>query len=180
MRDENDTALLISIQPKWCGKIFGGEKNIEFRKSAPKLKPPFKAYVYCTAGKDTLTDIIRDGDEIYGDTYHGKPIFIKFDRNCPAEFLGKKKTVVGEMVIDEIAPVKWDYDLQIALYDGSPAINMKSGGLLLKDFLRYQGRGTVYGWHIADYTLYREPKALEDFGMKRPPQSWCYVKGGDR
>lgn len=37
---------LFSIHPKWCEKIFNGEKTIEVRKTAPK--PPFKVVVYCT------------------------------------------------------------------------------------------------------------------------------------
>lgn len=36
--------ILISIHPKWCEKIFNGEKTIEVRKTAPQ--PPFKAIVY--------------------------------------------------------------------------------------------------------------------------------------
>ena len=30
-------AILISIKPKWCEKIFNGEKTVEVRKTAPKL-----------------------------------------------------------------------------------------------------------------------------------------------
>ena len=30
--------------------------------------------------------------------------------------------------------------------------------------------------HITDPIIYNEPKKLEDFGLIRPPQSWCYVK----
>lgn len=50
-------SVLISIQPKWCELIASGEKTIEVRKTAPKLKTPFKCYIYCTLGKglqDTL------------------------------------------------------------------------------------------------------------------------------
>lgn len=41
-------AVLISIQPKWCEKIEKTEKTLEIRKSAPKLRPPFKCYIYRT------------------------------------------------------------------------------------------------------------------------------------
>lgn len=47
METENK-AVLISIQPKWCELIANGEKTIEVRKTKPKLKPPFKCYIYCT------------------------------------------------------------------------------------------------------------------------------------
>ena len=35
---------------------------------------------------------------------------------------------------------------------------------------------TFYGWHISDLKIYDTPKELSDFGLKRPPQSWCYVE----
>ena len=44
-------AILMSIKPKWCELIFGGEKTVEVRKVAPKLKPPFKVYVYESIGQ---------------------------------------------------------------------------------------------------------------------------------
>lgn len=40
--------VLISIQPKWCALILNGTKTIEVRKSAPRLKTPFRCYIYCT------------------------------------------------------------------------------------------------------------------------------------
>ena len=44
-------AILMSIKHKWCEKIFSGEKTIEVRKTAPKLEPPFKVYVYESIGQ---------------------------------------------------------------------------------------------------------------------------------
>ena len=41
-------AVMLSIRPKWCEKVASGEKTIEVRKTRPKLKTPFKAYIYCT------------------------------------------------------------------------------------------------------------------------------------
>ena len=46
METENK-AVLISIKPKWCELIADGEKTIKVRKTKPKLKPPFKCYIYC-------------------------------------------------------------------------------------------------------------------------------------
>lgn len=37
-------AVMLSLRPQWCEKIFSGEKTIEVRKSAPK-EVPFKAYI---------------------------------------------------------------------------------------------------------------------------------------
>ena len=44
-------AILMSIKHKWCELIFSGEKTIEVRKTAPKLKPPFKVYMYESIGQ---------------------------------------------------------------------------------------------------------------------------------
>lgn len=44
--------VLISVCPKWCENIASGEKTIEVRKTRPKLKTPFKCYIYCTRGND--------------------------------------------------------------------------------------------------------------------------------
>lgn len=46
-------AVLISINPLWCELIGNGEKTIEVRKNRPKLKTPFKVFIYCTKQKQT-------------------------------------------------------------------------------------------------------------------------------
>ena len=44
-------AVLISINPLWCELIGNGEKTVEVRKNRPKLKTPFKVFIYCTKAK---------------------------------------------------------------------------------------------------------------------------------
>lgn len=41
-------SVLISIKPKWCKLIASGEKTLEIRKTRPKIEMPFKCYIYCT------------------------------------------------------------------------------------------------------------------------------------
>ena len=43
-------AVLISIRSEWVKKILAGEKTLEVRKNRPNMEPPFKVYIYCTAG----------------------------------------------------------------------------------------------------------------------------------
>lgn len=44
-------AVLLSIRPEWCSRIFSGWKTVEIRKTRPvSLKEPFKCYIYCTKG----------------------------------------------------------------------------------------------------------------------------------
>lgn len=32
-----------------------------------------------------------------------------------------------------------------------------------------------WAWRVDNPILFEQPKPLSDFGLKRPPQSWCYV-----
>lgn len=37
----------------------------------------------------------------------------------------------------------------------------------------------LYGWELKKARWFKEPKPLSAFGMKHPPQSWCYVEDGE-
>lgn len=41
-------AVMMSIRPKWCGKIASGEKTVELRTKRPWTYGPAKVYIYCT------------------------------------------------------------------------------------------------------------------------------------
>lgn len=34
----------------------------------------------------------------------------------------------------------------------------------------------VYGWRVITPIKFDTPKTLEEFDLKRPPQSWCYTE----
>lgn len=58
-------AVLISIRPEWCEKIINGRKNIEVRKTRPKMDTPFKCYIYRSVqggviGEFVCDDILKD------------------------------------------------------------------------------------------------------------------------
>lgn len=42
--------------------------------------------------------------------------------------------------------------------------------------LRYAKHGEVYGLHIIDLTKFPKPITLREVGLRRAPQSWCYVE----
>lgn len=44
-----------------------------------------------------------------------------------------------------------------------------------EEALEYANGAMVYLWSIRSLIIYPEPKPLEQFGMSRPPQSWCYI-----
>jgi predicted transcriptional regulator len=195
-------AVLLSVQPKWCDKICNAighdenftliyEKTVEVRKTRPKLSTPFKVYIYCTKGEPVLKTIgnsifidktYKDGDNLYGLYEHVN---------------GK---VIGEFVCDCITGLKADNMLQ-AYYN-----NTKETCLTDEEIKRYANGGKLYYWHISNLVIYDKPRELRGFKkinrecwyadlglakrdcpecknegcfVTRPPQSWCYVEGGE-
>ena len=165
-------AVLMSIRPKWIRLIEQGRKTVEIRKTEPSFRilyPPFKVYVYCTAGKDSLVHIIRDGEDIYGEIYHGKKIFIKVPE------LGTQRrhqAVIGEFTCDAIEDL-------CGIFEGFPPYHLPDVGdacMSLAELEKYANGGKVYGWHISSPIWYRDAKPLSAFGLSRPPQSWQYIE----
>lgn len=175
-------AVLISIRPKWVEKIANGEKTIEVRKTRPKLKTPFKCYIYCTLPKYPHEDFIA--------TNYPMP-----------QFYGGGK-VVGEFTCDRIyeirkrgIPENFDYCYLSLNEWGNDDIETEiraiSASCVSKEELNAYGAKAplLYGWHISDLLIYDQPRELSEFtGLRtfkggfelrkidRPPQSWCYVE----
>lgn len=186
-------SVLISIRPQWCELIANGKKTIEVRKSRPKLKTPFKCYIYQSKPKDRLITILKDGDENYGETYHGKPVFIKTYGN--GYWTGRNQKVIGEFVCDKM------YGIYYSIYPHDPPVFEELGTLNRPDLMAetclseieindYLDGKTGYGWHISALHIYDKPRGLgefhkpimpmglryEDDAIKRPPQSWAYIE----
>ncbi len=152
-------AVMISIRPKWCELITSEEKTIELRKTRPKLETPFKCYIYCTKSKEPFSYVTD------------KPI----DRSCGKMYrFISGGVVIGEFICDKIFPISIEYsdpNCYIAQKE-FPYIRMTD-----KEIIDYLGNGKiVYSWHISWLKRYHNPQALSAFGLKRPPQSWCYVE----
>lgn len=198
-------AVLISIRPEWCEKIMTGQKTIEVRKTRPKMNPPFKCYIYCTKPEEKLLAIMKDGDENYGETYHGKPVFIKTEKAPTTGLWDKRQKVIGEFLCDEIISI-----------DGAgriPSDIARPTCLEPAELHQYLGAAVGYGWHISNLKIYDTPRELSEFWrgcpeyselstncwicenvcgdgdetdcntngrlyLRRPPQSWCYVAEG--
>ena len=171
-------AVLISIRPKWCEKIASGEKTVEVRKTRPKIKTPFKCFIYCTNG-DMLW-ILRQNER----AYHEKIASLFKAKDCGGASKANGN-VIGEFVCDRIEDMR--------------DIERDPTCLSIEEWLKYTDghKGIVYGWHISDLVIYDKPKALGEFQqchkcphtcvsqskslceyhrLKRPPQSWCYVE----
>lgn len=160
-------AILISIQPKWCELIADRKKTVEVRKTKPKLKPPFKCYIYCT--KSTQSDRLWVLSKNERKENSGLSV-ICANLNATSEiYLGDGKAI-GEFVCDIIEPIAYTIDGYADIVD------CKFSCMSPSDFLKYGKGGALYGWHISDLKIYDEPKKLGEFGLTRPPQSWCYVE----
>lgn len=167
-------SVLISIRPKWVEKIASGEKTVEVRKTRPKLKTPFKCYIYCTqSGKYSGGKVVKN---------------IWINRGTKSRFIGNGK-IIGEFICDEIKTYLPDDFVGAEDLDGTIREKPIDGEyaywipyqeqtcLTYCEIKKYGDGKTLYGWHISNLKIYDDPKELSDFGLKRPPQSWCYVKG---
>ena len=178
-------SVLISIQPKWCELIASGKKTVEVRKTAPKLEPPFKCYIYCTKKKPYL---------VWGDVFDGGSFNNEFthlsgyNRKAAEEIWDVfNGNVIGEFVCDKI----FDICIEISKLENLIGYPFPGTGLTDKEIVQYLTNGkTGYGWHISDLVIYDEPKPLSKFMkpygtiikafdspyIQRPPQRWCYVQ----
>lgn len=156
-------AVLISIHPQWCGKIASGEKTVEIRKTAPKIEPPFKCYIYCT--KNPHLRFWAGPRYAYTDDHSHNA----FDRS------GNGK-VIGEFVcarIDQIGKrgigKNFDYCYLSLNVFGNDDIEVEITDIkkscISKPQLNAYGTHSncLFAWHISDLVLYPEPKELTDF-----------------
>lgn len=167
-------SVLISIRPEWCEKIANKVKSLEIRKTVPKLKPPFKVYIYCTSGPPYLNShngyVYLEERDVLG--YRGQGLYKRLNPG-----------VIGEFVCDAIIS-----HCEMANAD----IAERQGCIKREDLLAYANGGELFGWHISDLVIYEKPKKINKFVsasilntncfgqhlklLDRPPQSWCYVE----
>lgn len=182
-------SVLISIQPRGCELIISGKKTVEVRKTKPKLETPFKCYIYCTKNKEKLTDVIHEGDEVYGFVHKGKPNFIKIpDENSTIYGMFKGGKIVGEFVCDEIE------EFLVNMFDPVFLTTSALSCVSEDEIMRYLGgKDYGYGWHISNLVIYDKPRELNEFKrwvdrskgqryhedmlyLQSAPQSYCYVE----
>ncbi|MEE1504110.1 MAG: hypothetical protein UGF89_07705 [Acutalibacteraceae bacterium] len=176
-------SVLIAIQPYWVfliiAKTMGWdvkeEKTVEVRKNFPKDENWDKTVkIYCSKDAKSFNRIPKEYQP------------------AMKQFLGK---VIGEFMCYEITEYPYE-----TFNDGE---HLMPYGELEKTCLdgwklyEYLGTKNGFGWHIVDLVIYDKPKELKELCLydvrayydeelklpmptheiKRPPQSWCYVKG---
>lgn len=190
-------AVLLSIRPEWCDLIIRGQKNLEVRRTRPKLETPFRVYVYCTKAPQQLITIFKDGEETMdGEIHHGKPVFVKFNKLLPDSVRGKTQVVIGEFICDDIRRIGPEHcivkeDIETAIAGSCLSIKQVKEYAGWNIGMNYADMKDLYGWHISDLKIYDQPLELRAFtglqstrfGMRpveitSPPQSWRYVEDG--
>lgn len=186
-------AVLISIRPKWCELIASGKKTVEIRKTCPRLKTPFKCYIYCTKSKNDIF-------------WQSKTYRYIDDRSHNSFDVALNGYVIGEFVCDRIYSACASY---CHVFSDAEQKNFSNSCMTDIEIIDYLGNGKLgYSWHISDLIIYDKPKKLETFNapcskipicenchrsvndalpfgeismgcdrrILRPPQSWCYVE----
>lgn len=166
-----EKSVIISIQPKWCELIANGKKTIEVRKTKPKLKPPFKCYIYCT--KSTQSDRLwglckNERKENFGLSA------ICANLNATSGICLGDGKVIGEFVCDDIFEiVKVGYTMREALqYRAVKDCTVLSDDIfdhscLSKNAIeKYLDGRKGYAWHISKFVIYEKPKELSEFATK--------------
>ena len=175
-------AVLMSIKPKWCEKIFNGKKLIEIRKSRPELNEPFTVYVYCTKEKIL-------GDLVLVKSYEFKSMFpnqrvVGVNKNaCTPLDLSLPGYVIGEFTCNKIEALG-EKDLFEGMDEISNSFYSELSCVDIDALLNYKGDSShIYAWHISDILLYDTPKSLAEFNkytdgtpVPRAPQSYMFVE----
>ena len=165
-------AVMLSIHPKWCEKIASGEKTIEVRKTRPKLKTPFRCYIYCTQSDDA-NRLRGSQGKVIGEFTCERIVPIEYDGGrlwCPTNAAFSPATCLSQAEIiayigDKGRCYGWHIS-NLKIYDTPRE---------LSEFRR----ACPNSWYCESCAMHWENNGTcgnESLQIKRPPQSWCYVE----
>lgn len=163
-------AVLLSVRPKWCELIANGKKTIEVRKTKPKIRPPFKCYIYCTKPK-MITKYVFKPEDYPEYMRPEKPVFCKVPDGSSlyCSVVNGNGKVIGEFECDAI------FTMSITYSDPTSRIALKEFPytcLTDQQIIDYLGNGNQgYGWHISNLVIYDKPKEIRDFCY--PTEKYC-------
>lgn len=163
---------MLSIHPKWCEKIASGEKTIEVRKTRPKLKTPFRCYIYCTQSDDA-NRLRGSQGKVIGEFTCERIVPIEYDGGrlwCPTNAAFSPATCLSQAEIiayigDKGRCYGWHIS-NLKIYDTPRE---------LSEFRR----ACPNSWYCESCAMHWENNGTcgnESLQIKRPPQSWCYVE----
>ena len=175
-------AILMSVHPKWCEKIFNGEKTIEVRKSRPSIPTPFTVYVYQTkhkGGKAIVSEVLNSvysGGKVIGSFVCDQIFEIPCETTQP-HWLKESTRLTDEQYMEYLGnkngygwhitePKLFDKPRELSEFYKPCPFNEDC------DILCPYAEGEYHGDGING--------DVEFIGclnrITRPPQSWCYVE----
>ena len=185
-------SVLISIQPKWVGKIASGEKTIEVRKNRPNLETPFKCYIYETTAKYKtrllgLNCTCQGRGKVIGEFVCDK-MLESFLNNNDGWFI--EKACLTQEEIDKYQgdnPILYGWHISdLKIYDKPKDLSEfyrpikydNVCGAKVVHCGHYQGIETVdfCEYNDGDCSLKGCKELRNLYQITRPPQSWCYVE----
>lgn len=166
-------AVMLSLRPQWCEKIFNGSKSIEVRKSRPSIPTPFKVYVYQTkhnGGKAIVSEVLNS---VYG----GGKVIGSFVCDRVEEYEGEFwDDDTYERIQEPWEPSdfaeygEYEYDTigENGEFYGKGIELSKQSCLSWNELRKYVGQGLkdFYGWHITEPKLFDKPRELREFYTK--------------
>lgn len=136
-------AIMLSLRPQWCEKIFNGEKTIEVRKSRPSIPTPFTVYVYMTKRKWIFK-------------------LLPFLKNRFAK-------VIGSFVCDRVVDIQSNGDdCGNYWHEWDDDCDIEAMCLSYEELETYLGKSVGYGWHITEPQLFEKPRELGEFYRSLP------------
>ena len=160
-------AVLISIRPKWVEKIANGEKTIEVRKTRPKLAMPFKAYIYCSWGRDARR-LRGSWGKVMGE-FTCDRIYELAPLNHAPDDVEKQACLTREEIVNYLKGTGYGWHISdLRIYDKP------------RELTEFR-RACPNSWYCESCAMYWENNGTcgnESLYIKRPPQSWCYVEEG--
>ena len=156
-------SVLLSILPKWCELIASGEKNVEVRKTRPKIEPPFKCYIYETKGKTDTPFMDEDGHL----DFHGRGQVI-------GEFVCDRIIAAGYGSYSILSKLRtWIHEWDLLAYADGKTVY----GWHISDFVLYDKPKELTDFKFCNSVKGRWDKnGNREMIVRKPPQSWCYVE----
>ena len=153
-------AVLISIRPKWCDLIALGKKTIEVRRTRPKLKTPFKCYIYQTLPKSG--DWNDKGGRVIGEFFCNSILEYRYP-SCYSEheasgFFKRYACISAEEI--------WKYGQRKTLY------GWHISNLTIYD--KPKELSEFWSWQPS--VEWKDGYPMPTHLIKRPPQSFMYVE----
>ena len=196
--------ILLSIKPEHVVDILNRKKTIEIRKYIPKCELPIEVLIYCCKPKRFwhVGCMGFFNDDLW---YHPVKKTYICDDSCELMCLPEGYTytennflngkVVAKFTLNKAETIKLPYTkFGCSEWVGCEEArtlqtqSMNEETLLEKSclekneiygYLNFKNSpdNVGYAWHIDNLVIFGKPKELSDYGIKRSPQSYCYLKG---